>query len=288
MCGKKSTIRKNMGGISLAEPRLTMFDKYFEIFLADNEAGRDIHYRLRYQVYCMETGYENPFAYPDRREKDLYDARSAHFIVRSRATGDWIAAMRLVVASADELPHRRVATIDNQLLNSFMLKATGETSGLCSEISRLCVVSQYRRRMHEQHTPYQVPWDPARESTSVGKSSSVDRRKAPWLKLGLIRAARDFSEENNIRYWFFLIADPLARILESLGVGLQLIGPPIDYRGLRRPYLRDLKWGYGDIPMKSREFFQMLNESNRYRLFSELGREDYKTPPGDSATLIAG
>lgn len=265
-----------------------MFDKYFEIFLADNEAGRNIHYRLRYQVYCIETGYENPFAYPDRHEKDVYDARSAHFIVRSRTTGDWIAAMRLVVAPPDELPHRKVATIDNQSLNNFMMKATGEISGLCTEISRLCVVSQYRRRAHEKHIPYQVPWDPAQDPSSLHMSSPTDRRRAPWLKLGLIRAARDFSEEHDIRYWFFLIADPLARILESLGVGLQLIGPPINYRGLRRPYLRDLMWGYGDIPIKSQELFEMLNESNRYRLFSELEREDYKTPPIDSATITAG
>ncbi|HWP60804.1 MAG TPA: PEP-CTERM/exosortase system-associated acyltransferase [Candidatus Acidoferrales bacterium] len=255
-----------------------MFDTYFEAFLADNPIGKEIHYRIRYQVYCLETGWEDAKAFPDGLERDSYDDHSVHFIVRARATGDWIAAMRLVVAPLDQLPLTRLVSLDKNVLKNLMSTEPGGKPGLSAEISRLCVVSQYRRRAYERNTPYQVPWNPDEDSSPLLPTSPNERRKAPWLKLGLIRAARDYSEENGIQYWFFLIADPLARILDSLGMGLQLIGPPVEHRGIRRPYLRDLKWGYRDIPAKSRELFEMLSHSTHFRLFSELKRGEYKLP----------
>lgn len=92
-------------------------------------------YKIRYQVYCLETGYENPFAYPQKMERDNFDVRSIHFIVRSRATGDWIAAMRLVLGPLGNLPIKQFATIEPERL----LKRIGATSlrdlSTCAEVS---------------------------------------------------------------------------------------------------------------------------------------------------------
>ena len=42
------------------------FHDYFEIVPATTEALKTEVYRLRYQVYCLETGFENPADFPRR------------------------------------------------------------------------------------------------------------------------------------------------------------------------------------------------------------------------------
>jgi N-acyl amino acid synthase of PEP-CTERM/exosortase system len=254
-----------------------MFDTYFEAFLADNPIGKEIHYRIRYQVYCSETGWENAQAFPDQMEKDSFEDRSAHFIIRSRATGDWIAATRLVLGSLDELPLSKVAKIDEGLLTTFMSGTEPADRKHAAEVSRLCVVSQYRRRAHERNTPFQVPWNPE-DSSPLMLASPTERRRAPWLMLGMFRAAVDYSAENGIRFWYFLIADSLARILQSLGIELQQIGPGAEHRGIRRPYVRALKQGATTIERKSHDVFESLTQGAHFRHFSELKKDEYKMP----------
>jgi hypothetical protein len=45
-----------------------MVIKNFEVILADDQWSRHIHHQLRYQVFCLETGYEDPAQFPDGEE----------------------------------------------------------------------------------------------------------------------------------------------------------------------------------------------------------------------------
>jgi N-acyl amino acid synthase of PEP-CTERM/exosortase system len=252
-----------------------MYNEYFEVFLADNEQGKDVNYRIRYQVYCLETGYEEAATYPEKKETDEFDDHSAHFIVRARATGDWIAAMRLITGSLDQLPICQFATIDTPLL----LKHTGASSLAsfvsCAEVSRLCVVSQYRRRAHERNVPHQIPWNPDEESE---KAATQERRKAPWLMLALLHSARIYSEEANIPYWFFLTPNSLARIIKSLGMKLEQTGPGCEHRGTRYPFVGNMPADFDRLELKDPDLAATLANEPRYRLFSELTHDEYKLP----------
>ena len=252
-----------------------MYNKYFEVFLADNPEGKEVNYRVRYQVYCLETGYENPSSYPEKRESDRFDNASVHFVVRARATGDWIAAMRLVVGSLNALPISEFAAIDSELL----LQHTGASSladfAICAEVSRLCVVSQYRRRAHERNVPHQIPWNPDDASEEI---ANQERRKAPWLMLALLHAARNYSEEANIPYWFFLTPHSLARIIKSLGMKLEQTGPGCEHRGTRYPYVANMPRNFDQLRLKYPELAETLAKEPRYRFFSELTRDEYRLP----------
>jgi len=256
-----------------------MFDQYFEVFLADNAEGKDINYRIRYQVYCLETGYEDPVYFPEKREIDEFDEHAVHFIARSRSTGEWIAALRLVIRPFDSLPMSAFTSVDFNILSDEITRdiKTRQTS-LCAEVSRLCVVASFRRRAQERNTPYQMSYNPDRDSPPANTSDPTERRKAPWLMLGLINAARDYSETHNIRYWFFLVADALARIMEGLGFGLTTVGPECEHRGKRRPYFRDLHTGYENIAQRLPIVYQMFTQPSGYRLYSEL-RDERKDGP---------
>ncbi len=251
-----------------------MFDQYFEAVLADTPEGKEINYRVRYQVYCLETGYEDPSRFPTKTETDAFDEHAVHFIARARSTGEWIAALRLVIRPFDSLPMNAFANVDFNFLSDEISQdiKTGQTS-LCAEVSRLCVVSQFRRRRQERNTPYQISYDPNRDPPPANTTDPSERRKAPWLMLGLINAARDYSEAHNIRYWFFLIAEALARITEGLGFSLTQVGPACEHRGKRVPYFRDLNTRYENIAERLPIVYQMFTRPSGYRLYSELGEE---------------
>ena len=66
----------------------SVFEEYFQIVLADTPALRDTVFRLRYQIYCMETGFERPEDFPDGLEKDAFDGRAVHSLLQHKASGD--------------------------------------------------------------------------------------------------------------------------------------------------------------------------------------------------------
>ena len=59
-----------------------MFDKDFELFLADTDEGIALNQRVRYRVFCLEKGCEDATEFPDGRERDPWDDVSIHFAVR--------------------------------------------------------------------------------------------------------------------------------------------------------------------------------------------------------------
>jgi len=115
-----------------------MFDKRYEVILADTAEARRIHYRLRYQVYCLEEGFEAHDSYPDQMERDSWDNNSVHFLVRSKQSKEWIAAMRLVLQRNEGLPLENLCSIDPRV----MPFNHGESA---AEVSRICIKNTFRR-----------------------------------------------------------------------------------------------------------------------------------------------
>lgn len=79
-------------------------DAPLRVYLARSEALKRVHFRLRYQVYCVENEYEPPNAYPEGLEIDDHDARAEHFLVRAgtfHGRGRWIGTMRLIPPGND-------------------------------------------------------------------------------------------------------------------------------------------------------------------------------------------
>jgi N-acyl amino acid synthase of PEP-CTERM/exosortase system len=173
-----------------------MLDDPFEVFLADTSQSKKIHYQLRYKVYCLEKRYENPEAYPDLQESDANDTHTAHFIIRSRDSAKWLGAMQLIIGAPAVLPITTLAIIESQAIN-------GLTDKITAEASRLCVLPA---RLNRQRR-------------------SSDILHASWTSLALIRAARRYCLDHDIRYCFFFITDSLARVLTRVGMEIHAIGP---------------------------------------------------------------
>lgn len=236
-----------------------MFDNHFEAFLADTEPGRQTHFRLRYQVYGLDTGWEDPSLFPDEMERDELDDSSVAFLARRNRTRGWIATMRLIFRPVEELPvWRHVRMPAGRLPSSARFRTM--------EFSRLCVVTKYRRRGQPRAD---APPLPTPESDDSFLNAGY-RASESWIFLGLIRAGLVYSLEHGVDQWIFLVADSLARLIRRSGLDIEPVGDEIEHRGMRRPYLLDLRTGIRDMPARAPEVHEMFSHRPAYRLFSEL------------------
>lgn len=221
-----------------------MFDDRFETVLADTPAARQIHHRIRFLVYCLEMGYEDVSIHPDGLERDEWDEHAAHFLVRRRDNHEWIAAMRLVLPGAYPLPIESVCQLDRTVCRDV-------PQGRIAEVSRLCIVEQYRRRSREREVPFElVDNDAGRrwQALPVDDEKRVtQRRHGPEIMLGLLLAAAEYSRECNLAHWFFLTSPALCRMIEQYGVPFEAAGAPCQHRGERHPYFVDLTRAWGAL-----------------------------------------
>jgi len=252
-----------------------MFDDFFEAVLADDEESRDAHHRLRYEVYCRETGFENASEFPDGRERDEFDGSAAAFLVRSRVSGDWIATMRLVVGQVEQLPI-------SQFLDPEERKAT-VTAG---EISRFCVSSRYRRRTSQEvriartssGPESRVPSCSAKQRFAAQHESpesvgSLLESRDPWILIGLLRAVRQYTDERSISRCLFLAADSIASAVRAAGFSISEAGPEVEHRGWRRAYRFHWNAAEAGLEKRSPVVARMFGRRPAYCLASEMFRE---------------
>ena len=162
-----------------------VFDRHFEAFLADTEPARETHYRIRYQVYCRDTGWEPAERFPDQMERDEHDASSVAFLVRRHRSKGWIATMRLIRKPLEELP---ISCFTNLRPGRLPASAGGRTV----ELSRLAVVKKYRRPAQRRISGEMPEVQPPQDFDDSFLASGY-RRSESWIFMGLVRASWQWS-----------------------------------------------------------------------------------------------
>ena len=84
----------------MATDLYSAFNQYFDLLPADNDQLREEVFRLRYQVYVIETGFARAEAHPNGLERDAFDERSDHYLLRHRATGVYAATARMILPNS--------------------------------------------------------------------------------------------------------------------------------------------------------------------------------------------
>lgn len=227
-----------------------MFDSHYQVILADTEAARVIHHKIRYHVYCLERRFENPAMFPRGEEQDDWDAHAAPFIVRERASGRWVAAMRLVLPDATQFPVETLQCLTPETTRRLRRREL-------VEVSRICVI--------HSPEPYEINGHLDRNF------GAVTRNGEPEILLGLLRTLFVYGLERGIEYSYLLVTDALARLLRRIGVALHPAGTPTDHRGLRAPYWVGLRESAAAIIAKSEAIRRMAaRKALAYQPFSAL------------------
>jgi len=201
------------------------FRSRFEVVPAVSENLVEEVYRVRHRVYCEELGFEA--MRPDGQERDEYDAHSLHLLLRQAGTGEPVGCARLVRTSplepAAPLPFERFCapSLDRSIVDPARLpRAT------IAEVSRLAVMSPYRRRKGEAAQPAPV---------SEGDFGTDENPRFPYILVSLYLGIVAIAGIHGIENLFILTEPRLAAHFAKLGVTVRRIGTPIEHRGLRIP-----------------------------------------------------
>lgn len=209
---------------------LTLGD--FKFVVATTPALLEGVYRLRYQVYVEEFGFEHAGDHPEGMETDEWDSTSIHMAALN-PEGDVIGTIRLVLNSVAGLP----------TLNAVapFYRDRNPQSKHIGEVSRLAVARSFRRRVEDGFRGVQELASP--QSSYVfhkaqdGDFPSQERRNRFAVVLGLFKIMYHVSKRINLKDWYMVAEKRLWYLLKRYHILFNPIGPEMDYHGVRIPYL---------------------------------------------------
>lgn len=225
------------------------FDDTYEVVLADTEQSLREHFRLRYRVYCLNTGFEDPRQYPNGQEQDAYDPDSVHFLVRRKRDRQWVAALRLVLPDARALPIQDHGVLDRKTERLI-------TQGTIAEVSRVC---HYRGTSSKHLVP------------DIGIQSGSPSND-PSVMFGLLRAAFFYCLDRDIEHLLFLIRPAMARLIGRMCIPLRRAGQGCDHRGTRYPYAVDLRAALTTVVQNAPGLAAQMCPQLAYRSHSDVSR----------------
>lgn len=175
-------------------------DAELRVEVADTPALVREAFSVRYQVYCVERGFE-PGA--GDIETDAFDNTSHHVLLRKRKDGQVIGTVRLVVGDVGGGSTRfpMAAVCGAAVFADLPTEST-------AEVSRFSL-SKERHGL-------------SNEATGLAR-------------LALIRGLVELSCRIGVTHWCATMERTLLRLLRSSGLHFTPVGPVIEYHGLRQP-----------------------------------------------------
>ena len=228
------------------------FQRYFEIVSAETPALQRAAQEIRFQVYCRELRYEAAEGFPDGCETDGYDRQSKHCLLRHRPSGSFAGCVRLVLNDLSDpqglLPfeHHCGQSLDRGIVDTRRLP-----KGSFGEISRLAVVSRFRRRAGEQSSAHGV-------GEEAPETTPDERRIFPHIAVGLYLAAAALGLREGLNRVFVMMEPRLARHMRRYGIVFTQAGNVIDYHGQRGPFFITREDLYSHLQPEVRGLLELI------------------------------
>ena len=225
-----------------------------------DDSGLKEIYRLRYKVYVEEWGFERPENHPHGIEIDEFDKNSVHFATKNE-NENIIGTVRLILNSLIGFPIEKRCKLN---INKDELPRNH-----LAEISRLAISKQYRRRAEDKRI--YGPEEERREVIDISNTVQqyqrraedkyrsgelYERRRGPDLVLSLYKAIYHESKRRNITHWYAVMTKGLYILLKRFGIDFKPIGQPVDYHGIRTPYLGDIKKIEHEVSIKNPKLYE--------------------------------
>ncbi len=212
------------------------FINYFQPVIASNNALRLQAHRIRYDVYCAELALES--GSPNNLEADEFDAYSLHYLLKHKASNQYVGTMRMVLPPPNRpdllIPLEKYCldAVDRSIMDIKKL-----SRGSFAEVSRLAVVRSFRRRAGD----FCRIKDGQEKTQCVSKNRSYsvkidDRRQSPNIAVGLYLIAASLFVLKKLDYIFIMINPGLVKALNSTGLYFEQMGDAVDYHGMRAPF----------------------------------------------------
>jgi N-acyl amino acid synthase of PEP-CTERM/exosortase system len=227
---------------------LPCYSSIFSSSIATSPEIRDACFRVRFQVYCIDNGFEDPANSLDGLERDSFDSHSIHSVLTHNATGNAIGTVRLVLP--EENGERRVLPV-RQIVGP--LAADGVApfpiEGT-AEISRFSIVKSFR-----QHTPDQ--------GFEAQLSHEEWRKMLFHLPLGLMKSMVEMSARAGLTHWVAVMEPALLRLLTRLGIHFNSLGSLVDYHGRRQPCWANIDTLLARVHAERPDVWEVITDGGR-------------------------
>ena len=223
-----------------------LYHRHFLVVPADTPELLDAAHALRYQVYCVEHQFEDPALQKGQRESDRYDEHAVHAVLISKASGNVVGCVRLILPRGDasSLPLWSVLSpTDRARLDKFDRDRT-------AEISRYAIAKMYRRREGESLYP------------DVGEPSANElRRLVPHMSLGLLQGVGQLAARHHMDTICAAMAPSLMRLLERFGLVFERLGPLIELHGSRQPCLGECEQLLAGMAERNQDYHRLVERA---------------------------
>ena len=210
------------------EALLETFSKFFEVQPVATDEQLHQALQLRYQVYCLETRFENVAEHSNGLEQDEFDGRAIHSLLVHKQSGFVAGTVRLVLPHSSDL--EEPFPIEKHCGAAIKRPIRGAHRSQLAEISRFCISREFKRRIAESHSLWGNAVDDSRLTEGIEQ-----RRLIPHITVGLFAAIVQMSAKHGVRYWYALMEPSLLRFLQRFGIQFEHIGPVAEYHGQRQP-----------------------------------------------------
>lgn len=187
---------------------------------------------------------------PDHCERDDYDTRADHILIRSVKANRLVACARVVRVDpadpASQLPLERscAAAIDRTIIDPGRLDRAR-----IGEISRLAIVPEFRQRRGEKNTAVAV---------SEADFGSVDLPRFPYIQVAPYYGTIALAKRLGVETIFILTEPHLSGHFAKLGARPHPIGAPIEHRGQRIPSVMTVTETEKHLPRSVRPLYELL------------------------------
>jgi N-acyl amino acid synthase of PEP-CTERM/exosortase system len=241
-----------------------LFYQYFELVPAfGDELKREV-FKLRHQVYCLETGFEaqencqigrDADGELEYYEIDEFDARSEHYLIRHRASNLFAATTRLVLPDPDNLdapyPMEKHCAPIARIVNP-------EQRFRLGEISRYAVSRNFKRRAGEAGTLAGVS-DQAEQAVREG-----ERRALPLLSMALWACMMRMARRHGVKLLYGAMEPALFRLFHRNGIHFREIGPGVEYHGIRLPCVINLDEMVMDLRRENFQNWELITHCGEF------------------------
>jgi N-acyl-L-homoserine lactone synthetase len=235
-------------------------------------------YKLRYKVFCLEWGFEKPENHSGRIVTDVYDKNGVQFAAldENRKT---VGAIMLIPDSPEGFPLEKYCELD---INPEELPRDS-----LAEISRMVVHRDYRRRSEDKyiygqdeerrsigsfHFQQNYPNHKVqhrraddkyrgRQQTRRTSESYADRRRRHEVVMKLYKAVYQESKRRQLTHWYAVLTKGIVNLLNRFGFSFEAIGDPVDYNGIRTPYMTEIAKLEQDMEARNPELYEEFNKN---------------------------
>lgn len=204
------------------------FANYFILQQVCSPDQFDEIYKMRYQTYCEEFGYD--IYHHNQRERDEYDRFSLQCLLKLQSNQTAAGSVRIIIPPKQKrglpLPFERNF---HQAFYRNLINPETLPYGCYCEISRVVIPPMFRKRHGEQLSPRGIIND---------LCADIDdkQRRFPFITIGLYLAALSLFLQSQLSIVFLVMEPKLVRRLAQLGIYLTQASEVIDYHGQRAVY----------------------------------------------------